>query len=72
MPSGWSWQKSDLNNIIDINKKFENIEMNTFPTFSTIKIHIEMLKAKFKIGKWIQKLQPLDQINYSKTKAIEV
>lgn len=72
MPRDWSWQKSDLDNIVDINKKFENIKMNTFPFFGTINIIIEMLKAKYKLGKWIQKLQPLDQINYNKTRAIEV
>ncbi len=72
MPKDWSWQKSDLINIRDINKKFENIEMNTFPTFDTFNAIIEMFKAKFKLGDWYQKIEPLNLINYKKNDAINV
>ena len=70
MPKEWSWQKSDLRNIIDINNKFEDFNIKTFPTFNTISILLEMVKSKYKIGKWIQKIQPLDKINYKKFEAI--
>jgi len=72
MPEEWSWHKSDLRNIIDINKNFENFQMKTFPRFNTVNILLEMIKAKFRIGNWIQKIQPLDQINFKKFEAIKI
>ena len=72
MPPDWLWQKSDLINIRDINKKFENIKMSTFPTFDTFNVIIEMFKAKFKLGYWYQKIEPLNLINYKKNDAINI
>tara|TARA_Y200000002_G_C22666073_1_gene658024 strand:+ start:493 stop:1620 length:1128 start_codon:yes stop_codon:yes gene_type:complete len=71
MPDAWAWQKSDLRNILDINKNFENIKLITFPTFNTLSALTEMFKSKYKLGNWYQKIEPLNLINYKKNDAIE-
>lgn len=71
MPDEWVWQKSDLRNILDINKNFENIKLVTFPTFNTLSALTEMFKSKYKLGNWYQKIEPLNLINYKKNDAIE-
>ena len=47
MPRSWTWFKTDLRNIKDINKKFENIELKTFPTLSTTEIIYKKFNSKF-------------------------
>ena len=36
MPTGWNWYKRDLRNIKAIAKRFGNVKIKSFPTFSTL------------------------------------
>ena len=74
MPNSWSWYKSDLRNIKDINKNFENIKLKFFPTLSTMKlIYYKMISKYFpKYSNLFHFTTILDKINYKKIEAINL
>jgi len=66
MPPSWVWNKSDLKNIKDIQKKFGTKKIKAFPTTSILKmIFIE----KYGIGGIYA--EPLNMINYNKKEAMQ-
>jgi N-acetyl sugar amidotransferase len=67
MPSSWLWRKQDWANIKAIQKKFGTKPLNEFPKMSTVEF--QMMKL-FNLGGVY--VEPLDRINYSKSKAIEI
>lgn len=74
MPRSWTWFKTDLRNIKDINKKYENIDLKTFPTLSTFEIFYKKFISKF----FPNLFGPenftliLNKINYNKNNAINL
>lgn len=65
IPSNWNWFKKDKRNIININKKFNNIKLKTYPIVGTFDyIYYRFIK---KI-KWIS---PLDYLDYNKKEALK-
>ena len=63
MPPEWNWFKYDKRNIIDINQKFDNIKINTFPSFGMMDYY---LNTKVLRKKWVFFL---DYFNYDKKSA---
>ena len=61
MPKKWVWRKSDLRNILSINKEFSNTNIKSYPTLSTIKI---IAMRILRTGSIIER--PLNLINYKK------
>ena len=74
MPKSWVWYKTDLRNIKDINQKFENIELKTFPTLSTIEIFYKKFISKFFSNLFFSQnfTLLLDKMNYNKNNAINL
>ena len=74
MPRSWTWFKTDLRNIKDINRKFENIELKTFPTLSTIEIIYKKFISKFLPNFFSSQdfTLILNKINYNKHNAINL
>lgn len=60
MPKTWVHRKQDLKNIIDINKKFGERELKTFPMVSTLKHVFFMYGLGYKV------IKPLNYINFNK------
>lgn len=65
MPKHWNWNKQDLVNLKDIHRKFGEMKLKKFPTMSSFKFHLARL---FSIGG--EYIEPLNNINYSKSRAI--
>lgn len=65
MPSSWSWHKTDVTNIKDINKKFGENSLRNYPTLSTIEW---LLIRKFGFG--VQFLEPLNKFNFERDAAV--
>lgn len=66
MPKDWTWLKNDKTNIVDINKKFENIKINKFPMLSIYKYLYFIFFSKIKV------VNVLNKINYKKYKALQI
>lgn len=60
MPKSWVHRKSDLSNILDIQKKFGTLKLKSFPQVSTLSHVISMYILGYKVHK------PLNLINYNK------
>ena len=60
IPENWNWYKYDKKNIIDINKRFLNIQIKTLPMIGTYDY------VKYKFFKKIQWINFLDYLNYNK------
>jgi N-acetyl sugar amidotransferase len=67
MPPSWLWRKQDWANIKSIQKKFGTKPIKEFPKMSTLEF--QMMKL-FNLGGVY--VEPLDRINYSKTRAIDI
>jgi N-acetyl sugar amidotransferase len=67
MPLTWLWRKQDLVNIKDIQKKFGTRKIKNFPTLNSIRYQISRL-----LGFGGVYIELLNNINYSKNKAMEV
>ncbi len=67
MPRAWLWRKQDLTNIRAIQKRFGTMKLRAFPTLGTLKFQLIL---RFNLG--AAYIEPLNLINYSKAKAIEV
>jgi N-acetyl sugar amidotransferase len=66
MPDGWNWYKRDVRNIKGIAKKFGNVQIQSFPTHSTI----DYIVDEFLRGiRWISFL---DYFQYNKFDAMNV
>ena len=65
MPNSWSWHKTDLVNLKDINKKFGEVPLRNYPTLSTLRW---LLIRKFGFG--VKFLEPLNKINFERGAAI--
>lgn len=63
MPTEWNWFKYDKKNIFDINRKFDNIKINTFPSFGMMDYYFNI---KILRKKWVFFL---DYFNYDKKSA---
>lgn len=66
LPSSWVWHKGDLKNIINIQKQFGNKTIKTFPTMGPYRALL--YKFLFKLDF----LEPLNEINFSKTGAMQI
>lgn len=66
MPNTWLWRKQDLVNIKDIQKKFGTMPIKEFPTMSSLSF-----KLKKMLGWGGKYMEPLNNINYSKTEAMK-
>ena len=64
MPSSWSWHKTDLANLKDINRKFGEVSLKNYPTLSTLNW---LLIRKFGIG--VRFLEPLNKIPFERRSA---
>lgn len=67
MPQGWTWRKTDVRNIKDIQKRFGTIKIKTFPFMGSLKFDIIR-----KLGLGFKYVEFLDNINYRKSEAIDV
>ena len=65
MPSAWSWHKTDVANLKDINKKFGERPLKNYPTLGTLKW---LFVRQFGLG--VQFLEPLNKITFERDKAI--
>jgi len=66
MPRKWTWLKNDKTNIIDINKKFENIKINKFPLLGIYEYLYFIFFSKIKL------IRLLNQIDYKKNKSLNI
>lgn len=64
MPSSWSWHKTDVVNLKDINKKFGQLPLKNYPTLSTLQW---LLVRQFGFG--VQFLEPLNKITFERDAA---
>lgn len=74
MPHTWTWFKTDLRNIKDINKNFENIKLKTFPTLGTAEVIYKKLISKY-FPNFVSSQDftlILNQLNYKKNEAINI
>jgi N-acetyl sugar amidotransferase len=67
IPKSWSWLKSDLTNIKEIQRRFGTKKIMSIPTYGTWKI----LLNRF-VTKRFEFVYLLDYVNYNKTNAMEV
>lgn len=65
MPREWIWRKSDRKNIIDIQKKYGNIKIKSYPTMNFFSWYI----AKY-LKLYPRLIEPLNLIDYKKNFAI--
>ncbi|RPF74966.1 MAG: N-acetyl sugar amidotransferase [Rickettsiales bacterium TMED289] len=65
LPSSWIWSKMDFRNIKDIHRKYGSVPLKSFPSMSSFKWGL--IRA---LGIGGTFLEPLNNINYSKTKAM--
>lgn len=65
MPREWIWRKSDIKNIIDIQKIYGSVKMKTYPTMNFFAWYI----AKY-LKFYPRLIEPLNSINYKKNSAI--
>ena len=65
MPREWIWRKSDRKNIIDIQKKYGNIKIKSYPTMNFFSWYI----AKY-LKLYPRLIEPLNSIDYKKNFAI--
>lgn len=66
MPMEWIWHKTDLTNIKSIQKKFGKKRIKSFPTINSYKWVLSR-----KLGMFGEFLEPLNVMNFNKTKAIQ-
>lgn len=66
MPSSWVWNKRDLMNIRGIHRQFGMVPLKTFPTLDSFEILIYT-----ELGLGLKYIEPLNNINYRKDKAME-
>lgn len=67
LPHAWIWSKMDRRNIAAIQKRFGDMRLKSFPTMNNM---TWLLIRQFGLGGVFE--EPLNQVNYSKTKAMEV
>ena len=65
MPKSWSWHKTDLTNLKDINNKFGEVPLKNYPTLSTLKW---LLIRQFGFG--VKFLEPLNKVAFERDAAI--
>jgi N-acetyl sugar amidotransferase len=63
LPRHWIWGKTDGKNILSIHKKFGQVKLKTFPTYSALQF--EIMKKR----KGIKTIPILDYLDYNKEKA---
>ncbi len=65
IPKNWNWFKKDKKNIKNINRKFNNIKIESFPAIGTLDyIYYRFIKRI----KWVS---PLDYLDYNKENALK-
>jgi len=66
MPKAWGHQKNDLTNLIDIHKRFGEVELETFPTMSLFE------RVGYRFLKRIRFVSPLNYVDYNKKEAARI
>ena len=66
MPKEWNWFKYDKKNIYNINRRYQNIKIKTFPTIGTLDyVYYEFIKK-------IHWVSFLDYFDYNKSEALNI
>lgn len=66
MPRSWIWNKRDLVNIKAIHKRFGTVPLKNYPTLASLELLIYT-----ELGIKLKYMEPLNNINYRKDKAME-